>query len=150
MHSASFGAGTTREKRANASLESTPPSLKQFSDASNMVLETYKKDGTPKQTVVWLVVENGIIYVRTDQKAWKARRIRRNSHVRIIPSNMRGKTSGTWVDGEAHFVEGDEALRILNLFKKKYGLLGAIIRFFNWIRGANRQLAIIAIKPNPS
>ena len=116
-----------------------------FSSQKVISLESYKKNGAPVQTPVWLVEDAGTIYVRTDAKTWKAKRIRKNPAVRIAPSNMRGAILGSWVKGEAHFVEGEEANHILNLFKKKYGIIGRIIDFFNRLRG-KRSSTVIAIK----
>lgn len=128
---------------------SSSPSLKQFADARNILLESYKKDGQAKQTVVWLTVDNGAVYMRTHPKSWKAKRIRKNPRVRIIPSNGRGKTLGTWAEGEAHFVEGEEATRVLKLLRKKYGFVGALARLLNVLRGKG-AVAIISIKLTPS
>ena len=116
-----------------------------FPNQKVISIESYKKNGTPVQTPVWLVEDAGTIYVRTSPKTWKVRRIRKNPAVRIAPSNMRGTILGSWVKGEAHFAEGEEASRILNLFKKKYGIMGRITNFFNMLRG-KRASTIIAIK----
>jgi uncharacterized protein len=129
-------------------LESSSPSassLKQFADARNIVLESFKKNGQAKGTVVWLTVDNGMVYVRTYPKSWKAKRIRKNPHVRIIPSDGRGKTSGTWADGNAHFVEGEEATRILKIIRKKYGFVGALVHLLNVLRGQG-AVAVISIR----
>ncbi|MDG6904190.1 MAG: PPOX class F420-dependent oxidoreductase [Nitrososphaerota archaeon] len=107
-------------------------------------LESYKRDGTPVRTPIWLVEDAGRIYVRTSPKTWKAKRIRKNPAVRIASSNMRGDILGPWMKGEAHFVEGEEANRILRLFRKKYGITGRMTNLFNWLRGKG-SLTVIAI-----
>ncbi|MGA2664999.1 MAG: PPOX class F420-dependent oxidoreductase [Nitrososphaerales archaeon] len=112
--------------------------VEQFASAKQIILESYKKNGTPMQTLVGVVVDNGTVYVRTGMKTWKARRIKMNPRVRIDPSSMRmppGKPAGTWVEGEAHFVTDVEvSSRMQRLFKKKYGLVGRIIEFFYRLR----------------
>jgi uncharacterized protein len=115
-----------------------------FPNQNVINLESYKHDGTPVQTPVWLVEDAGTIYIRTGPRTWKAKRIRKNSAVRIAPSNMRGKILGSWVNGKAHFVEGEEGTKILRLFRKKYGIMGRITDFFNKLRGRG-TLAVIAI-----
>jgi len=120
-------------------------SARQFSSARYIALETYKKNGQPVQTPVWVLEDGGTVYVRTDPGSWKAKRIRRNPHVRLATSDMRGKPTGPWVEGEAHFVEGGDADRILKLITKKYGLGGEILEFFNRLRGAN-PTGVISIK----
>ncbi len=108
-------------------------------------LETYKKNGNPVQTPVWFVQDTGIIYVRTDAKTWKVKRIKNNPVVRIVPSNMSGKILGTWMKGEAQIVEGEKANQMLQLFRKKYGIMGRIFDFFNRLRG-KRLSTVISIK----
>ena len=120
-------------------------SAKQFSNEKYINLETYKKNGDAVKSPVWVVEDGGMIYVRTDPKSWKAKRIRKNQRIRIAPSDMRGKPTGSWVDGEAHFVEGEEAERIIKLIKKKYGMMGGIADFVNGLRGRHPD-AVISIK----
>jgi len=106
----------------------------QFSRARNISLETYRKSGDPVRTTVFVVEENGVCYVRTDPRSGKAKRIRRNPLVRLVPSDMRGNVKGVWVDGEARFVEGDETRRILGLFRKKYGAQLSLLQVWHKIR----------------
>jgi uncharacterized protein len=120
-------------------------SLTEFSNNRVINLETYKKSGNPVQTPVWFVQDTGIIYVRTDPKTWKVKRIKNNPVVRIVPSNMSGKILGTWMKAEAHIVEREKATQMLQLFRKKYGMMGRIFDFFNRLRG-KRLSTIISIK----
>ena len=120
-------------------------SAKQFSNEKYINLETYKKSGEAVQCPVWVVEDSGMLYVRTDPTSWKAKRIRKNQRVRVVPSGMRGKPTGSWVEGEAHFVEGEEAQRVLKLLKKKYGVIGRIIDSYNEMRGGPSS-AVISIK----
>ncbi len=121
-------------------------SAKQFSREHYISLETYKKNGDAVQSPVWLVEDGGLLYVRTDPKSWKAKRIRKNQSVRVAPSDMRGKPTGSWVEGEAHFVDGEEAERMVKLFKKKYAVTGWIIDAINGLRGRRSDVVIISIK----
>ena len=81
-------------------------SAKQFSNEKYISLETYKKNGEAVKSPVWVVEDGGVVYVRTDPTSWKAKRIRKNPRVRIAASDLRGKVTGQWVDGEARFIEG--------------------------------------------
>jgi uncharacterized protein len=118
---------------------------KRFSDQKYINLETYAKDGKPIRTPVFVVEDGGVVYVRTDPRTGKIKRIRNNPHVRIAPSDGRGAPKGDWTDGEAQLVEGQDAARILGLFKKKYGYFGRIAGSFNRIRGIN-VTAVISIR----
>jgi uncharacterized protein len=120
-------------------------SASDFSKMKYISLETYRKSGVAVATPVWLVEDGGLIYVRTDPKSGKAKRIRRNAKVRIAPSDARGKALGPYVDGEARFVEGVDAQKMMTSIKKKYGAMGALVDFFNGLRG-RRPTAVISIK----
>ena len=120
-------------------------SAKRFSDEKYISLETYKKNGEAVKSPVWVVEEGGAVYVRTDPTSWKAKRIRKNPRVRIAASDMRGKVTGQWVDGEARFIEGQDADQKIELFKKKYGAGLRLTDFFNGVRG-RRSTAVISIE----
>ena len=119
---------------------------KRFSDARYMSLETYRKSGNPVRTTVWVVEDAGVVYVRTSPRSGKVKRIRRDPHVRLVQTNLRGKVSGEWVDGEAQLVEGEESGRVLELFRRKYGLQ---LRLLGWLgritRSPQQQPVIVGI-----
>ena len=119
-------------------------SAAKFSSEKTISLETYKKNGNPVKSPVWVIAENGTLYVRSGPESWKVKRIRNNPSVRVAPSTMSGKVNGDWVKGEAHFVEGTEAKRILELFNKKYGFMIKLLNFYNKLRG--RKVVVISIK----
>jgi len=108
---------------------------KQFPEARYISLESYRKTGQPVRTTVWLVEDAGQIYVRTDPRSGKVKRIRRNSQVRVAPANYNGQTTGEWVDGEARFVTGEESSRVLGLFSQKYGLQFRLMTGMARVRG---------------
>jgi PPOX class probable F420-dependent enzyme len=118
----------------------------QFQGRRYVNLESYKKNGEPKRTPVQSLEHEGLIYVRTDPTTWKVRRIKRNPHVRIVPSDRSGKPTGTWVEGEAHMLEGDEKNRMSEVFRKEYGAFGySMVNFVGRLR-RERLTAIISIK----
>ena len=119
----------------------------EFSGRKYINLESYNLRGEPKRTPVQSMEYNGLIYVRTDPKTWKVRRIRKNPHVRIVISDRNGKPMSNWVDAEAQIVESEEKRNeIQNVFKKAYGRVGNSI--VNLVaRGRGEQLTeVITIK----
>lgn len=117
----------------------------QFADQKYISLETCRADGTPVQTTVWVLEEGGTIYVRTGPVTGKVKRIRKNPHVRIAPSDFRGNATGAWVEGEARLVDGADASRVLGLFNKKYGMRGRLVEFVNGLRGMHAT-TVVAIR----
>ena len=120
-------------------------SAAQFSSQKTISLETYKKNGDPVKSPVWVIEENGMLYVRSDPKSWKIKRIRKNPSVRLAPCTMSGKVKGDWLKGEAHFVDGEGTKQVLKLFNKKYGLMIKILNFYSRLRGRS-VVTVIAIK----
>jgi len=123
--------------------------VNQFSGRRYVNLESYKKGGEPKLTPVQTIMENGLVYFRTGSDTWKVKRIRRNPHVRIVPSSRSGRPTGAWVDGEAHILEGDESDRMMKIFEKEYGAVGnSLVNLVGRLRG-ERLTTIVSIKLQP-
>jgi PPOX class probable F420-dependent enzyme len=118
--------------------------ISQFSNQKYINLETYRKNGQAVQTPVWFVIEDNVIYVRTDRNSGKIKRARNNPHVRITPSNARGHPKGEWINGEMRIASTSESERANQLLKQKYGLQGKLIRMFNKIR--NTRPIVISIQ----
>lgn len=102
-------------------------------------LETYKKSGQPVRTPVWFMIDNNLVYVVTSANTGKAKRLRNNPSMRIVPSGYNGEPKGEWIDGRARFAEGSEAERAIQLRKKKYGLQARLAGMF---REASTVIAI--------
>jgi uncharacterized protein len=84
-------------------------------------LTTYKRDGTPKATPVWVVSDDGRrLLVWTGANTWKAKRLRRDSRVLVAPSDARGRPKGDPVPGTARFLPGADEL-VTSLLRAKYG-----------------------------
>ena len=125
-------------------------SIDQFSGRRYINLESYKKNGEPKQTPVQSLEHNGVIYVRTDPTSWKVKRIKRNPNVRIVPCNRNGKPNGLWVEGEALILEGEDKDQTLNVFRKEYGAIGySMVGLVGRMRGERQMTAVISIKLKP-
>jgi len=125
-------------------------SAEQFSGRKYINLESYKKSGEPKRTPVQSIENNGLLYVRTDPKTWKIKRIRGNPHVRVVPADRNGRPTGTWVDGEAHVVDkGEDSERIMKLFKEEYGSVGnSVVNLVGRMRGEHLT-TVISIELHP-
>jgi len=121
-------------------------STERFSGRRYIILESYKKDGEPKQTPVQSLEHGGLIFVRTDPTTWKVKRIRNDPHVRVVPSDRKGKPLGMWADGEARMLEGEERDKILKVFRKEYGAIGySMVGLVGRMRGERQMTAVISI-----
>jgi len=86
-------------------------------------------------TPVNIAVEGDRAFIRTYDKAGKARRIRNNPIVQIASSTFRGKTTGTPMRLKARLLEDDEAAMARRLINRKYRILqGLVVPLLHWLR----------------
>jgi PPOX class probable F420-dependent enzyme len=78
----------------------------------NVVLTTYKRDGTPVETKVHLAIVDGRAYVRTYGKAWKWKRVRNTPDSELDSIPVRGR-----------ILAGDEAGAAARALARKYRVL---------------------------
>jgi uncharacterized protein len=124
--------------------------IRQFSGRRYINLESYNKNGTPKLTPVLSLEHKGLLYVRTGPTKWKLRRIRRNPRVRVIPCDSKGRPNGSWVEGTALIVEGEELEQATALFREEFGAMGDLLRrvAYRLVRGEG-PTAVISIRLIP-
>jgi len=85
-------------------------------------LATFRKTGVAVYTPVWFAEDGGKLYVMTNGKLGKVKRIRNNPQVRIAPCTMRGKITGPEFAGSARILPAEDAARIRCAIKAKYWL----------------------------
>lgn len=120
------------------------PELDRLARAKYISVTTYRRDGTPVATPVWVVSEGGFLQVITARDSGKVKRLRNNAEVAIAPCDVRGGLQGDPVTGSASIIE-DPALveRVERLVGGRYGLLGRL--FIWWSEVRNRELVVLAL-----
>ena len=107
---------------------------------------TFRRDGTPVATPVWLApLGRGEYGFTTDPTSWKVKRLRLDPRVEIRPSTMRGAVApdAAVVTGTARLVDGGSEYRaIVAALKQKYGVPVTLIE----LGGALKQ----RVRRNPS
>jgi uncharacterized protein len=106
-------------------------------------LETLKKDGRGVVTPVWFMVDGHSVIVVTTSDTGKAKRLKNNAAVRIMPSGYRGEPKGDWINGRARFSNPDEMKRAFELRGKKYGFGEGLARSLSSYSRSGRPVAII-------
>jgi PPOX class probable F420-dependent enzyme len=89
----------------------------------NVVVSTYRRDGSTVSTPVHVVVNGDHAYFRTWSTSGKAKRLRRDPHLEIAPSRFFGKKTGPDVRAVARLLDGEEARTVARLLADKYPLL---------------------------
>lgn len=120
--------------------------LTQLGAAQYIALETYKKNGEAVKTPVWVTQETGKLYVITEGKSWKVKRIRNTPRVRIAQSDARGKVQGEWVEATARVLEDTAAVNQQSKrLAAKYGLFYHLFMLFLRLTQRQRQSVVIEI-----
>jgi len=81
-----------------------PLAVDDLDRARYISLTTFKRDGSSVSTPVWITGTAGIYVFTTGDKAWKTRRLSRNSSVQVQVCDMRGRVEP---DAEQYLGTGD-------------------------------------------
>lgn len=85
-------------------------------------LTTYRKDGTPVTTPVWLARDGDSLVVATVPSSGKAKRLRNSGRVLVAPCDMRGRVTGDEMAGTATLQDAAGTAATLELIKRRYGI----------------------------
>ncbi|MCA9940175.1 MAG: PPOX class F420-dependent oxidoreductase [Anaerolineales bacterium] len=119
--------------------------IEQFHKQQYLNLETFRKDGSGVKTPLWFVRQDDALYMRTLATSWKVKRIRRQSAVRIVPSDAQGAPKGEWVAATAELLPAAENAWVSAAFIKKYGLLKRLIDLRSRWRGYNESSFVVIV-----
>jgi uncharacterized protein len=100
--------------------------LEPIRKARTVMLTTYKKDGTPVGTPVSMAFDGSHAYFRSYDKAWKARRLHRNSSVDVAACTFGGEVTGQHVRGTATLLDGEQALAAGRALARRHPVLQGI------------------------
>jgi hypothetical protein len=96
-------------------------------NAKTILLTTYKRDGTAIGTPVSIAFDGDRAFFRSYDKAWKTKRLRRDSRVRIAPATMRGKPTGPAMQARATLLEGEQARVAARALARRHRVLQGIL-----------------------
>jgi PPOX class probable F420-dependent enzyme len=108
------------------SVPSGVTALDRLGAARYISLTTFRRDGTPVATPVWVVRDGDHLAVWSNSKTGKIKRVRRNPAVTLAPCTLRGQLLGEPVPGQAVLMSQAETVELLKLIKRKYGISGRI------------------------
>lgn len=101
--------------------------VERLTKGSYLLVTTFRRDGTPVPTPVWVGRDGDELIVWTGSETGKVKRIRNNPGVELAPCDLRGRPRGTSVKGTARILDAEESHRGRGLLKRKYGLTGRIL-----------------------
>jgi uncharacterized protein len=116
-------------------MSSPSDGISRFSGHQYIVLETYRRNGQAVATPVWFTTDGNKIFVVTRSETGKIKRLRKNSKVRIVPSGMRGRPKGEWLNGKGVLATPEELEHTLKQRNNKYGFKARLSGLFSRTKG---------------
>jgi PPOX class probable F420-dependent enzyme len=121
-----------------------------FSGRRYISLESYDDEGKPRRTPVQSVEQRGTLYVRTDPRTWKVKRIRNDPRVRVALCDRLGKPVGEWLEGEAQILEGPARGDAAVALRREYGPLRNLMTVFVARLRGEKLTTVLSIRPSLS
>lgn len=109
-------------------------------------LATFRRDGREVRTPVWVAESEGRLYVFSEAKAGKVKRIRATRRVAVAPCDVRGGLRGDFTPGTGRVVDEPEVIeRAYRAFRHKYGWLMRITNLLSTLNGRIHRRAMLEI-----
>ncbi|GHE06100.1 PPOX class F420-dependent oxidoreductase [Streptomyces alanosinicus] len=117
--------------------------LDRLGSGKYLLVTSYRKNGTPVATPVWVVRDGDALGVWTVADSFKVKRIRRRPDVLVGPCDLRGNPTGEQRPATARLVDAATTARYRNLLARKYGIVGRLTLLGSRLRrGADGTVGI--------
>ncbi|MEW2157752.1 PPOX class F420-dependent oxidoreductase [Streptomyces sp. NPDC007189] len=100
--------------------------LDRLGSGKYLLVTSYRKNGTPVATPVWVVRDGDSLGVWTAADSFKVKRIRRRADVLVGPCDLRGNPTGDQVPATAEIADAATTAGYRDLVARKYGILGRL------------------------
>ena len=108
---------------------------------------TFRKSGVMVNTPVWAAPAGDSLFVFSESKAGKVKRLRNSSKARVATCTVTGKVTGDWFDAKAVLLDAQNDIAKANKsLKRKYGLQMGVGNLFARLSGRINKRAFIEIK----
>ncbi|MER7185191.1 PPOX class F420-dependent oxidoreductase [Streptomyces hyaluromycini] len=104
----------------------TGTALDRLGAGKYLLVTSYRKDGTPVPTPVWVVRDGDTLGVWTAADTFKVKRIRRRADVKVGACDLRGRPTGDPVTATAEIADAATTARYRDLIARKYGITGRL------------------------
>ncbi|MFJ5775453.1 PPOX class F420-dependent oxidoreductase [Streptomyces sp. NPDC093094] len=112
-----------------------------------VLITSYRKNGTPVATPVWVVRDGDALGVWTAADSYKVKRIRNRADVLVGPCDVRGNPTGEQVPGTAEICDEAVSARYRTLVARKYGVLGRLTLLGSRLRRGTKGTVGIKVTP---
>jgi PPOX class probable F420-dependent enzyme len=114
--------------------------------ADYVLLTTFTKDGRPKPTAIWAVLEGDRLRVITVAKSWKVKRIRNTPRVTVAKCDMRGNPQSEAVEATAVILDQSQLSAVYDGIGRRYGLIGKSFNFLSKLRGGMQNNVALELR----
>ncbi|WP_458249028.1 PPOX class F420-dependent oxidoreductase [Streptomyces sp. MAI_2237] len=123
--------------------------LERLSEGKYLLVTSFRKNGTPVATPVWVVRDGDGLGVWTTADSWKVKRIRARGDVLVGPCDLRGHPTGAQIPATAEITDGKTVARYRDLIARKYGIVGRLTLLGSRLRrGQDGTVGIrVTLKP---
>lgn len=108
--------------------------LERLGAGKYLLLTSFRKNGTPVATPVWVVRDGDALGVWSAADAWKVKRIRARADVLVGPCDLRGNPTGDQIPATAEICDAATTARYRQLLARKYGIVGRLSLFGSRLR----------------
>ena len=123
-------------------------SLERLGAGNYVLITSYRKNGTPVPSPVWVVEDGAALGVWTVADSWKVKRIRNRADVLIGPCDLRGNPTGEQIPATAEICDPEQTARYRTLLARKYGLVGRLTLLGSKLRRGPSGTVGIRITPS--
>jgi len=125
------------------------PTLEQISSEKYASLTTFRKDGRPVATPVWVLPAGEGAAIWTTSDSWKVKRVRNNPRVTLTACDVRGKVRGEAVEGKARIAGDAERDHFAGVLARKYWITGVFgtLRYRLMGRRQRERITVIVVDP---
>jgi PPOX class probable F420-dependent enzyme len=100
--------------------------LERLGAGKYLLITSYRRNGTPVATPVWVVRDGDTLGAWTAADSWKVKRIRARGDVLVGPCDARGNPTGDQIPARAEITDASTVARYRELLARKYGILGRL------------------------
>lgn len=124
-------------------------SLDRLGTGKYLLVTSYRRNGTPVATPVWVVRDGDALGVWTAADSWKVKRIRARADVLVGPCDLRGNSTGDQVPATAEICDAATTARYRQLIARKYGIIGRLSLLGSRLRRGQAGTLGIRVTPTP-
>jgi len=96
-------------------------------------LTTYRQNGAPVTTPVWMAPGGDHWYIYTAGRSGKVRRIRREERVQLAPSDFHGEPTGAAWQARARIMPDSDRATATSALAAKYGAKFRFFMLVSWL-----------------